>query len=391
MEAEANDGNKEKRIFIGNPGVGKSSLLNSIAGEALFKSGVSPGKGLTRQLEQKAIGSIMYCYTPGLADTEMREEAGKAISQALKEGGPCKIFFVVIEEAGRVRPQCAATMKVVLDAAPEIGNKFGIIVNKCTKEKIEFFFGSESPRKNFDKFVVHLWNGIDEKHHHANIVLLERNEDLEDAEDKVIPADQLRGNAYGKPVGLIEFVNWLPLIQLTPGKSSDVITEDIARIKGQFETEIDDLENDEEAMENEMKRKQEMLMKERNKEDKTGVLYHLGQLSDNIMEHVIKPAEKLLEGVAQPAIGIVEGVLSGAAGVNPADGKAESGARNLGRTIGQAVATGVTHAAKQQIAHQVGSKQHTWWNTDWSKVDWANMDYSKVDWAHVDWARGPWF
>ena len=132
-------------------------------------------------------------------------------------------------------------------------------------------------------------------------------------------------------------------------------------------------------------------MKERNKEDKTGVLYHLGQLSDNVMEHVIKPAEKLLEGVAQPAIDIVEGALSGAAGVNPADGEAESGAEKLGRTIGQAVATGVTHAAKQQIAHQVGSKQHTWWNTDWSNVDWANMDYSKVDWAHVDWARGPWF
>ena len=74
---------------------GKSTLLNSVAGTVVFKSGVSAGKGLTSQLDQVNVGTISYCDTPGLADDTHRKAAGVAISQVLKAGGPCQIIFVV--------------------------------------------------------------------------------------------------------------------------------------------------------------------------------------------------------------------------------------------------------------------------------------------------------
>jgi len=132
----SNKGNMEtpRIIFVGNPGVGKSSLLNCVAGKLVFRSGTSTGKGLTYKLTEKTVGNTTFCDTPGLEDNTYRKQAGEAISKLLKQGGICKIFFVVTEEAGRIRPQDTATMKVILDAAPEIGNRYGIIVNKLSKK-----------------------------------------------------------------------------------------------------------------------------------------------------------------------------------------------------------------------------------------------------------------
>jgi hypothetical protein len=42
----------EAVIFIGNPGVGKSTLCNSIFEQAVFQSGVSFGTGLTPQWQE---------------------------------------------------------------------------------------------------------------------------------------------------------------------------------------------------------------------------------------------------------------------------------------------------------------------------------------------------
>jgi len=82
-------------ILIGNPGVGKSTILNALTGKVNFKSGVSFGHGLTtvcqRYVDEK--NDIVYIDTPGLSDVEMRKKAAAEITKALKSSGYFRIFF----------------------------------------------------------------------------------------------------------------------------------------------------------------------------------------------------------------------------------------------------------------------------------------------------------
>ena len=131
-------------LFIGNPGAGKSTLLNGLAGTDLFKSGQSYGQGLTFQLDQKVHNGIKYMDTPGLADKKLRENAGKAISAALKAGGKYRIVFFVRLESGRPVNEDITTMKLVLDAAPEIGQNYGVIVPKITSGTAKGLLNNEN-------------------------------------------------------------------------------------------------------------------------------------------------------------------------------------------------------------------------------------------------------
>ena len=82
-----------KIIAVGNPGCGKSTTLNYLAKQVLFKSGPSIGTGLTYELDKKAtsvkmkngeMAQITFCDTPGLNDAGKRVAAGEAISEVLK-------------------------------------------------------------------------------------------------------------------------------------------------------------------------------------------------------------------------------------------------------------------------------------------------------------------
>lgn len=127
-------------IFCGNPGVGKSTLLSSITGEN-FKSGVSWAKGLTTELEWKAIRNIpgfRFADTPGLADIDMKKQAGEAITKALtsakKENHDVLLFFVVNDTNGRTRTEDLYTIRSVLDSIEVEGgrknNLYSVIVNQ---------------------------------------------------------------------------------------------------------------------------------------------------------------------------------------------------------------------------------------------------------------------
>ena len=73
---------KNAIIAVGNPGAGKSTTLNYLAGEVLFESGDSFGGGLTSQLNVGVSkDNVVFYDTPGLADISLRKAAGKAISE----------------------------------------------------------------------------------------------------------------------------------------------------------------------------------------------------------------------------------------------------------------------------------------------------------------------
>merc|ERR1712168_1240374 len=103
MAERTKDSMKNHLLFVGNPGTGKSTLLNCIMNsrnenmnkQDFFRSGASIGSGMTYRLDTKDINGTVYMDTPGLDDTKKRKEAAKAITEALKKNGRYQVIFVV--------------------------------------------------------------------------------------------------------------------------------------------------------------------------------------------------------------------------------------------------------------------------------------------------------
>ena len=226
---------KQYRLFIGNPGVGKSTLVNCLAQKILFKNGVSIGGGLTYQMEKREHDGIVYMDTPGLADIKLRKAAAEAITKALRQNGIYQIFFVVTLEAGRVRPQDLATIKLVLENAKDV-TYYSLIVNKLTKKLYKTFL--ENDRQKLKELVSEFNFGRESNVEPPAILLVLRDDDLDDAD-----------NAFTEIESLKNFVENAPYVIVVPDHVRDIPGDDsFDKIVEIFEEQLSQLRQDNEQM-----------------------------------------------------------------------------------------------------------------------------------------------
>ena len=221
-----------KIIAVGNPGAGKSTLLNSLGGEVLFKSGLNIGGGLTYQLDEKKNKNGHFLDTPGLADESLRKEAGKAISEGLRMGGQFKVLFFVTEQRGRVVQQDATTIQLVHEAAPEIGDEYGIIVNMVSKGVLKKLNNSEMAKHDF---LNTLFAGIPDANRciYSNIFFVGKVDELEDEDNVVVPPEKItdaNGLTFRKFIDDV-----VPEISISEEKVEDINVEKFTEMTRKLE------------------------------------------------------------------------------------------------------------------------------------------------------------
>ena len=143
-----------KIITIGRPSVGKSSVLNTLAGDKLFETGKKEGS-INQIYQKKSKDNIFYLDTPGFLISD--DNTAKKICDKLQEGGKYKVLFLVTEKNGRIKQQDIETIAKILKVAPDIGSNYGIIVNKIKKNILKLL-QSEPEKKR--KFIDQIIGGI---------------------------------------------------------------------------------------------------------------------------------------------------------------------------------------------------------------------------------------
>ena len=221
-------------LVIGNPGTGKSTILNGLIGEAIFKSGISYGKRMTFQLfqfDKHKVGMHTYMDTPGLADPELRKQAAAAITEALKQEGYYKIFFVMTLQNGRVKAEDVTTMKLVLDAAPV--SDFGIIINQVPPKQYRDL--TENPKGEdpppFDKVCACLTPAMRAGKTSPMVHLMKMDGELE-GEDNIVK--QL-------PHDLHAFLQTTPGMVISAKSVQKVSDQDFEELQKEMETKLNDL------------------------------------------------------------------------------------------------------------------------------------------------------
>ena len=134
---------EEYWLFVGNPGAGKSTIINSLLKQRVAEAGSSDdGGGVTKKCALYQNGNIVYIDTPGLDDINTRVDAAKEIEKSLKQDGKYRIFFIIKTDNLRIRPADLETIDIVLDAINLQNIEYNIIINQLTGKDAKVFYSN---------------------------------------------------------------------------------------------------------------------------------------------------------------------------------------------------------------------------------------------------------
>lgn len=222
-------------LFIGNPGTGKSTLINGLCGEVVMDARVSfTGRGITYKFNSRMVDGVgRVMDTPGLADDDLKHQAAKAIEQALKSGGFFRIFFVLTEVSGRIRPEDKTTMKLILDAAPTL-TRYSIIVNKVHSNWKNTLLQNEA---YFTDFCTYLLEGLPRAT--MSFYFMEKMDKL-DYKDNV---------EYEAPLEIAAFIKSAPGMEIKQEDVGEVKADAMEYLKREFEEQYKKLDEDKKLLE----------------------------------------------------------------------------------------------------------------------------------------------
>ena len=136
-----------------------------------------------------------------------------------------KILFFITQRAGRIVMQDVATMKLILEAVPEIGRNYGIIVNKIPVNVLDELLNIE----NQQSFALSLYTGIKDEFQHNNILLLPLNQKMDNNDNALLHPSEIHES-------LDEFVKFsVPEANITEGKVTKIQVDDLERLTTQIE------------------------------------------------------------------------------------------------------------------------------------------------------------
>ncbi|KAF9098938.1 hypothetical protein BGX29_007378 [Mortierella sp. GBA35] len=130
-------------VFVGNPGVGKSTLLNALGGN--FANGMTPLGGLTKKVSSVTVNcegrSLRLIDVPGIMESgEDNTISGnlQMLEDTLNSSGRSVLFFVVTPRNGRIAPDDFAVMKTLLTNLSK-GPMVGLIITQVKRRQIPTF------------------------------------------------------------------------------------------------------------------------------------------------------------------------------------------------------------------------------------------------------------
>ena len=244
-------------IFVGNPGTGKSTLLNGLAQKVLFKNGMSFGEGMTQTLQMAEIADGKFLGdTPGLFDVSLRKQAAEAIKAAMSKNGLYRLIFVVTLEGGRVRPDDATTIKLVLQSI-SVKVPFGILINKLEAEAYTLLAAEERFQRQVS---TSLLSGVPDQTT-TFFHLVKMSSDLYGKKAVVPPPHVIKGT--------VQWLRTLPFIFVGQEHIRDINIESYDELRQKTALEIDSLKKDAERMEqrfNQMKKEAEISAREKERD-----------------------------------------------------------------------------------------------------------------------------